>query len=204
MKKQNPTYESENSLSTRQRLLLAAKEEFSRYGYRRASLRRICAACEVTTGAFCFFFANKDALFCEIVDPVIEKGEQLSQEMCRRELEDPSTAQDNDRKMMEFELLYRTEFLLLLEGAEGSSRENYKEYFFRKLVRSFTEYFTAYIGREPDPEIMRLLVGMRIQGNLALLKGDYDVERTLFLNDMLACYADGGAQRLIDNLKERL
>lgn len=195
---------NEEELSTRKRLLLAGREEFSKYGYRQASLRRICAACGVTTGAFYFFFKNKDALFCEIVDPVIEKGQRLSEELCRRELEEPSTARDNDRQMMEFELLYRTEILLLLDGAEGSSRERFKEQFLENLTRCFSDHFAAYIGREPNPEIMRLLVDMRVQGNMALLKGDYDMERTLFLNDVLACYADGGFQNLIENLKDRL
>lgn len=194
----------EKDLSTKEKLLDAGREEFYKYGYQKASLRRICAACGVTTGAFYFFFENKDALLREIVDPVIEKGLRLAEELNRTEQSSLDSSQDNDRRMIEFEMQYRREFLILLEGCAGSSRENFRDFFYDTMNHYFTEHFALSIGRQPDPEIIRLLVNMRIEGNMALLKGDYDMERILFLNDMLSCYAHGGFINLITNFKDRL
>lgn len=204
MRNQNHLSESAEVPSTKQRLLEAGREEFYQYGFRRASLRRICAACGVTTGAFYFFFENKDALFCEIVDPVIEKGLKLAEELNRAEQKDLGSASDYDRQMMEFELQYRREFLMLLEGSEGSSRENYKTLLYDTMTHYFTEHFALAIGRQPRPEIIRLLVQMRLEGNLALLKGEYEMEQIFFLNDILSCYAHGGFEHLIHNFKDRL
>lgn len=204
MEEKNELFHTSRLPSTRQKLLDAGREEFYRYGYQKASLRRIYAACGVTTGAFYFFFENKDALFCQIVDPVIQTGIKLAEKLNKREQDDLSTSPDNDRQMMEFELKYRREFLMLLEGSQGSSRENFKEFLFDTMTHYFTEHFAFSIGRQPNPEIMKLLVTMRLAGNLALLKGDYDMEQIFFLNDMLSCYAKGGFQHLLDNFKDRL
>ena len=53
--------------STLQRILSAAAEEFSRKGFRSASLRSIAAGAGVTTGAFYGYFKSKDQLFDALV-----------------------------------------------------------------------------------------------------------------------------------------
>ena len=66
----------EQDQQTRQRLLRCAKAEFLSRGFEHASLRRICGAAGVTTGAVYFFFQNKEDLFrpdrtghCPTTDP---------------------------------------------------------------------------------------------------------------------------------------
>lgn len=192
------------AVSTRQALLQAASDEFYAYGYRRASLRNICKACGVTTGAFYFSFSSKQELFRAIVGPVVDRFMALGRELAAQELADPSSARDNDRKTMEFELQYRRELILLLDKSEGSGMESFKKLLTDQLTHHFTVFFTNALGRRPDPDIVQLLADMRLHANLNLLKGNYSMERTLYLNDALACYADGGFYSLIHNLKERL
>lgn len=55
---------------TREKLILAATREFFNRGYDGASLRQICAAAGVTTGALYFFFKNKEDLFRNVIAPV--------------------------------------------------------------------------------------------------------------------------------------
>lgn len=55
---------------TRANLISAAIAEFHAYGYEKASLRRICAKAEVTTGAIYFFFQDKEDLFAQVIMPV--------------------------------------------------------------------------------------------------------------------------------------
>lgn len=189
---------------TRNKLLEAGREEFYQYGYQQASLRRICKACGVTTGAFYFSFASKQELFHAIVDPVISQMMALSEELVQRELNDPDSAPDNDRRTMEFELRCRKELIILLEKSEGSGREHVKELLFQKQVSYFTMFFEKELGHPPDEEIMKLLAGIRIYGNLKLLKGNYTMEQTLLFNEILGGYAQGGYEYLIHNLKDRL
>ena len=49
----------EESAGTRRALIAAATLEFAERGYQGASLRSICAAAHVTTGALYFLFAGK-------------------------------------------------------------------------------------------------------------------------------------------------
>lgn len=89
--------EDERRKQTEQKLIRFGKEEFLKKGYAKASLREICKAAGVTTGAFYFSFENKEALLSAILDPVIADYEHMCSELARREEEDPATAEDNDR-----------------------------------------------------------------------------------------------------------
>ena len=62
---------------TRKRLLKAAAKEFSERGYKGASLRQICSASGVTTGALYFFFESKEDLFRNVVKPVMDPLSQM-------------------------------------------------------------------------------------------------------------------------------
>lgn len=189
---------------TKKRLLEAGTEEFYRTNYRQASLRSICKACGVTTGAFYFSFSSKQELFWSIVDPVVAKLLALSEKLVQMELNDPSAGQETSRKIMEFELQYRKELIILLEKSEGSGREHIKEQIYQRMLHYFTLFFEKELGHQPDPAIIRLLVGMRMQANINLLKEDYDMKKIMFYNDVLNCYADGGFEHLIQNFKNRL
>ena len=48
---------------------------------------------------------------------------------------------------------------------------------------------------------MRILVSLRVQGILEILKGDYTLEETLALSSAISHYADGGAGSLINFIK---
>lgn len=54
-------------METKAYILKKAKEEFIRRGYDKASLRRIAASCDLTTGAIYGLFRNKEELFHELV-----------------------------------------------------------------------------------------------------------------------------------------
>ena len=59
---------SEAELETRERILLAAKEEFLEKGYKNAWLRNISKKAGVTTGALYGYFKNKEDLFGTLVE----------------------------------------------------------------------------------------------------------------------------------------
>ena len=109
----------EQDQQTRQRLLRCAKAEFLSRGFEHASLRRICEAAGVTTGAVYFFFQNKEDLFAQIVQDTAQQLTQLGRELASEELEHPDTGPDCDLRFMAFLYHHREEALLLLEVLKG-------------------------------------------------------------------------------------
>ena len=75
---------------TREKLLASATEEFYEYGFEKASLRRICAKAEVTTGALYFFFQNKEELFKEVIKPITDFINEKMEEHFTAELSSSS------------------------------------------------------------------------------------------------------------------
>lgn len=86
-----------NREQTRLCFIKAGKAEFLEKGYTQACLRDICKRANVTTGAFYFSFANKEALLHAILGPAVEQYRKLMQELYVREAANPETAIENDR-----------------------------------------------------------------------------------------------------------
>ena len=82
--------EDERRKQTEQKLIESGKAEFLKKGYAKANLRDLCKTAEVTTGAFYFSFANKEALLAAILDPVIADYERMCSMFAQREEEDPA------------------------------------------------------------------------------------------------------------------
>lgn len=55
---------------TRQRILAAARECFSKYGYSKTTNKDIAQAADITTGAIYHYFSSKQALFAEVTNEV--------------------------------------------------------------------------------------------------------------------------------------
>lgn len=55
---------------TRQRILAAARECFSKYGYSKTTNKDIAQAADITTGAIYHYFESKQALFAEVTNEV--------------------------------------------------------------------------------------------------------------------------------------
>ena len=181
--------EDERRKQTEQKLIRFGKEEFLKKGYAKASLREICKAAGVTTGAFYFSFENKEALLSAILDQVIADYEHMCSELARREEEDPATAEDNDRQIM--------------EKASGSRYEGFRKQIDLQMQAAFTSYFSKFMGSAPDAELIRILVAMRLQGYMELIKGDYTVEERVRLAKEIGIHADAGTIALIQYLKEQ-
>ena len=185
------------------KLIRSGRAEFLKKGYVKASLRDICKAAGVTTGAFYFSFESKEALMTAILDPVIADYEHMCAELAQREEEDPSTADDNERQIMEYLSEHRAEAIILMERSEGSRYEGFRQKVYSQMQAAFTSYFSKFMGSEPDSEMIRILVAMRLRGYMELIEGDYTVEERLKLAREIGIHADAGSMALIQYLKEQ-
>ena len=148
--------EDERRKQTEQKLIKSGKEEFLKKGYAKANLRDICKNAGVTTGAFYFSFENKEALLSAILAPVITDYEKMCSTFARREEDDPNTADDNERKMMEYLSEHRTEAIILMEKSAGSRYEKFRPQISQQMQAAFTSYFTKFMGSTPDAELIRI------------------------------------------------
>ena len=195
--------EDERRKQTEQKLIKSGKEEFLKKGYAKANLRDICKNAGVTTGAFYFSFENKEALLSAILAPVITDYEKMCSTFARREEENPNTAADNEQQMMEYLSEHRTEAIILMEKSAGSRYEKFRPQISQQMQAAFTSYFTKFMGSIPDPELIRILVTIRLQGYMELIKGDYTVEERVRLAREIGIHADAGTTALIKYLKEQ-
>jgi len=68
-----------------EKILESARSEFLAYGYQDASLRRICRAAGLTTGALYKRYESKDSLFVALLEPTLTALDQYGQEQKRRD-----------------------------------------------------------------------------------------------------------------------
>ena len=136
----------EQDQQTRQRLLRCAKAEFLSRGFEHASLRRICEAAGVTTGAVYFFFQNKEDLFAQIVQDTAQQLTQLGRELASEELEHPDTGPDCDLRFMAF-LYHHREEALLRKGPRGRDMRPFERNCMTRCGPPFPCFFTGTAHR---------------------------------------------------------
>ena len=81
-------------------------------------------------------------------------------------------------------------------GTAGTRYASYSEELYGQMRKMFSLFFQRFGNRAADPELIRILVEMRMKGFLELLKGDYTMEQILRLAQQIGIYADGGFRQL--------
>ena len=196
--------ENDKRSETIEKLKNAGREEFLENGYQRASLRKICKDAGVTTGAFYFSFESKEALFKAILEPLVNQYEDMLGRLMRGEIENPGTGVDADKVMMQFLLAHREEAMIIMNGAAGSCYEDYHLRVEEFMRHSFAAYYRSQLGCEPDETLVRILAKMRLEGAIAILNEDVDVEKKMYLTEKIGIHATGGTEKLIESLKKEV
>lgn len=191
-----------NREETIEKIKRAALEEFYTNGYAKASLRTICSRAGVTTGAMYFSFENKEALFRAILEPLVASYERTLAQCMQLEMEDPSEGPDVDVLMMQFILAHRKETIVIMEKAQGSCYEGFRERVENMMEQSFRVYYQSRLAVPPDEGLIRILAKQRLESCLQIVKEDYDMEYSLYLVKQIGVYAAGGTERLIESLRE--
>ena len=191
-----------NKKITTEKIKQAAIEEFLDKGYTRASLRAICSRAGVTTGAMYFCFANKEALLRAILEPLISQYEKLLVEYMQIEMEHPERAEELDVRMMKFILTHKKETILIMEKAQGSCYENFRDKIEVLMEQSVRTYFESRLNGKIDNNLIKILAKIRLDSCLEIIKGNYEMEYSLYLTEKIGIYANGGTEKLIEKLKE--
>jgi len=191
-----------NKKETMEKIKQAALEEFYEKGYAKASLRTICSRAGVTTGAMYFSFENKEALFRAILEPLVQSYEDILARCMQMEMQELSEGPDVDVLMMQFILKHKKEAIVIMEKAQGSCYEGFRDRMEQMMEQSFLVYYQSKLKTPPDPGLLKILAKQRLDSCLEIVKEDYDMEYSLYLVKQIGIYAAGGTEKLIEHLKE--
>ena len=124
------------------RLLSAAKNEFLKKGFEKASLTDICKAAGVTTGALYKRYSGKEDLFSALVSDMVQEMTEYLSELAKvdltsltdRELYDLfALTPEMNREWLRFLYDRRDVFTLLIRCASGTRYENFRQDWTEKM-----------------------------------------------------------------------
>ena len=187
--------------NSKELIIRAGKQEFLKYGYKGASLRNICKQAGVTTGAFYFQFENKEQLLDEILRPVITYFSAMVQKSTMEEFEGESSSADGDEQMLEMLWNYKEECQILLEGTAGTAYEKVFEELQEGLRQAFLLFFGKYGISDVDEKLLDVIVRMRVESYLTIIRKEYTLEETKKLARQIGVYCDAGFEALVRQLK---
>ena len=187
--------------NSKELIIREGKQEFLKYGYKGASLRNICKQAGVTTGAFYFQFENKEQLLDEILRPVITYFSAMVQKSTMDEFEGESSSAGGDEQMLEMLWNYKGECQILLEGTAGTAYEKVFEELQEGLRQGFLLFFGKYGISDVDEKLLDVIVRMRVESYLTIIRKEYTLEETKKLARQIGIYCDAGFEALVRQLK---
>ena len=151
----------DNEKESREKLIDCAKKEFMEKGFEKASLRAICSAAGLTTGAVYFFFKDKNGLFGAVIDKplkrIITAIEQHFSEDMETDIADfQHTSGDHDdfaEQMIEALYADRDAMIIMLEKASGSSYDGIVDRFVGMIEKYNYALAENYLAAFPDKRI---------------------------------------------------
>ncbi|MGL5435405.1 MAG: TetR/AcrR family transcriptional regulator [Lachnospiraceae bacterium] len=201
---------------TKIKILKAAKSEFLSLGYEKTTLRTVCRRAGVTTGALYFFFENKADLFRELVGKMASDfetyfGQAVESERVYYRSQivegsdlDGALDSENECRMMRYIYPKKEEFLILMTKAKGSEFEFFYEKIRKLMISAFEAFFNLYVpgqaGVTAVYAMIPLLVAWRMDSYLGILREDLTLEETLIRTDLIARYASGGWNAIVESV----
>lgn len=171
----------------RDQLIKAARDEFIKKGYSKASLRTICAKAGVTTGALYFFFENKAELFSAVVDPSINELKELLNKYFIEDakyLASAASLEDieaghNDASELITSCVYKNQdvFRLLLNRAENTVYENALDDLARLIEGCIPSIVSALPGYTYDDFMVEFMARITIDSYINVIKREPDEKK---------------------------
>ena len=151
----------DNEKESREKLIVCAKKEFMEKGFEKASLRAICSAAGLTTGAIYFFFKDKNGLFGVVIDEPLKKvitaiEQHFSEDMETDIADFQHTSGDHDdfaEQMIEALYADRDAMIIMLEKASGSSYDGIVDRFVGMIEKYNYALAKNYLAAFPDKRI---------------------------------------------------
>ncbi|MBQ8995612.1 MAG: helix-turn-helix transcriptional regulator [Oscillospiraceae bacterium] len=171
-------------------VLEAAREEFQKYGFEKASMRRIGDRAGMTAAGLYRHCKDKEDLFRELVAPAVERLQDwldghISRNVQALESGTVDLWKDSQIDMMR-EIVYpnREEYRLLLTKSQGTKYENFLHDLVEQHQRELLKFLprireSGYLVQEIDPKELHLLLSAYTTALFEPVIHDYSEEEAL-------------------------
>lgn len=184
----------------------AAMQEFLKYGYNEASLRRIAEAAGTTTGSIYMRYKNKDELFSSLTGCIFEESDKAFSTLlpvyqaCLTP-EDIIQAMEKETQItLNILFGHYDASMLILCKSEGSSVEaEFNELIHRKVQVS-EQFFHNFHGSEDLKSAFEILVSVQFEMYRQIFLKGYTKESACRIMDILMTFTNSGWQSLIPGL----
>lgn len=193
--------------TTKELILSCARELFLEHGYEGVSMRMIATRCNISLGLTYHYFVGKEALFSDIIRPVVQTLDYIfmqhnSPEHCNEAIsEDIELGQY--REVLLLVTKYRRELRLLLLYAKGSPYEAYEQEFIKRNNTLGREYLKLLKEKYPtmNTNLSNRIIQITVENWFHVLKVLLseeldDSEREQLLREYFT-FTTGGWKRLI-------
>ena len=193
------------------RITEAAAAEFLENGFKNASLRKIAAQAGVTIGAIHTRYQTKDALFCALVQPLIERiGGAFAAIRGSYYGDAPVLTPEHMAASMQMEseailhLLFDDydRAVLLLCRSAGSSLESFVDSLVEQKIRETLTFFGSCGTAHPDARVLRLMVSGQFHMYFQIIRDGYDLAAAKELMQAAMVYHTGGWLALLQKQAE--
>ena len=193
------------------KILHAAQTEFLENGYENASMRKIAAAAGVTIGAIYTRYATKDALFCGVVQPLIDRIAQAFASIrstyyeTQPDIQIRQMAHSMDTESACILHLLFDDYdraVLLLCRSTGSSLESFFDTIIERKIQETVVFFRQSNVPHPSEQVLRLLIGGQFHMYAQIIHDGYDLAQAKELMQAAMIYHTGGWLALIHHQTE--
>lgn len=181
----------------RNSILEAAKEEFLTAGYRNSSMRTIAEQAGTTPGNIYAYFSGKEDLLDSIVVPTLDELNDLMLGASKgREMNAPTILELAEQITAVF-LRNRTQFLILMNGSEGSRHEHIKDTLIYYAARRMEEELLPKMPKQMQSRLLVETLAQSLLSGVFYLFGKYDgdeekLKKTMEDYMMVSLYHIGG------------
>jgi AcrR family transcriptional regulator len=167
----------------RESILAAAREEFLACGYENASIRAIATKAKTSKSNPYHYFADKDALFCAVVEPTLQRvkaGFAFLMAANNEKSSEGYTMQAQGQIMLtigKFMFEHREDFHLLFYQAAGSTLASFRN----EVVESLAEVLGGWVVTiAPEAKLstffLRFVAGFYVNGMEQMLRSNMTME----------------------------
>jgi TetR/AcrR family transcriptional regulator, cholesterol catabolism regulator len=188
----------------REQILASAREEFVKYGFAKASIRTIAAHAQTAKSNVYNYFADKDALFYAVLEPVVcEIRSSLEEAAKNADASGGYTIESQQSYMliiMNYVASHHKDVSMLL-SAQGSSLAGFKD----EILETFTDVLSGWLknampGRAPSRVFIRCVADFYLSIIERMLEERPSQEQAgEYMKEFLA-FVYGGWRSVIDSL----
>ncbi|MDL2214142.1 TetR/AcrR family transcriptional regulator [Clostridia bacterium OttesenSCG-928-O13] len=199
-----------DTLTTKEKLLQAGREEFLAKGYKDASLRAIVKSAGFTLGAFYGYYPSKEALFEELVEGPAEAlygiyaGVQANfvRLPANRQVQElDNSSADGLLEMIELIYVDFDVYKLLFFGASGTRYESYMQRFIDLEIDATHRFIEVLQKRgqvaNVDEEIIHILASAMFSGMMEIVDHNMQKEKAVHYITQLRDFYSAGWHRLL-------